>query len=253
MVSRFWHHSVVIEVFSKLPPHERRRLRALGEGDLEVLARRRLAGEPLQYIEGKAAFLDFEVQVNPRVLVPRPETEGLFELISRSVSQPATVVDLGTGSGVLAIAAARRYGRASVYAVDVSGEALEVARENSGRIGVQVDFHQGDLFDALPSSLAGSVDLVMSNPPYVPTEAWSSLPEDVRREPRLALDGGPGGFAVLERIARLAGDWIAPGAMIVAEMDETHAKLASEAFGHLGEVTIHRDLANRVRYVKVAP
>src|SRR5690606_40373006 len=107
---------------SALPPHERRRLLALGRDDVEDLARRRLEGEPLQYVEGAAAFTDFDVVVDPRVLPPRPETEGPFALVVRELGgdAPAVVVELGPGSGAIAIALARRFPDAAVHATDIS-------------------------------------------------------------------------------------------------------------------------------------
>jgi len=236
---------------SRLPSHERRRLLALESDDVEELARRRLAGEPLQYLEGSAPFVDFEVTVDERVLVPRPETEGLYELVADLAPPPGVVVDLGTGSGVLALALARRYPRAEVHACDLSSGALDVARVNADRLGVLVHFHLGDLFSALPASLRGHVDLVVSNPPYVAEEDWDSLPPDVRNEPRLALVAGPGGTELLERIADEARVWLAPSALVACEIGESQAAAVTESFRPLGEVSAFDDLAGRSRYVLV--
>lgn len=219
--------------------------------DVEALARRRLAGEPLQYLEGSAPFVDFDVLVDPRVLVPRPETEGLYQLAALHVEKPAVVVDMGTGSGVLAIALARRFPAAEVHAVDVSGEALEVAELNARRLGAAVTFHHGDLYDALPPELAGRVDLLVSNPPYVAEREWPGLPNDVRREPRQALVAGERGTEVLERIAAGAGRWLAAGGVVVCEMGETQGAVVERLFGVLGPTEIHEDLACRPRYVSV--
>lgn len=238
--------------FSRLPAHEQRRLRALGLADLERLAARRLAGEPLQYIEGTAPFTDFDVVVDPRVLVPRPETEGLFELASKSATDPGVIVDLGTGSGVLAIALARRFPDAEVHATDLSAEALELAGSNADSLGVEIRFHRGDLFAALPKRLAGRVELMVSNPPYVAESEWDSLPADVRREPRSALVAGPLGTEVLERIAAGAGEWLAPASVLVCEIGEEQAGVLSPSFGQLGAVGVHYDLAGRVRYLVVS-
>lgn len=221
-----------------------------GEG-AEELARRRLAGEPLQYLEGSAAFTDFDVMVDERVLIPRPETEGLYELAAGSVGDPAVIVDLGTGSGVLAIALARRFPRAELHAVDASAPALDVARSNAARLGATAAFHHGDLFDALPESLRRRVDLLVSNPPYVAEDEWPGLPEDVRREPRLALVAGPRGTEVLERIGAEAGSWMSPGAVVACEMGETQGEAVTAAFAGLGSPEIRRDLAGRARYVLV--
>lgn len=245
------HHFSVIGAFSRLPPHERRRLAALGRSDLDALARRRLDGEPLQYIEGSAAFTDFDVLVDSRVLVPRPETEGLFELAASAVAAPRVVVDLGTGSGVLAIALARRFPEAEVHAVDVSRDALDVARLNAERLAVDVTFHRGDLIEALPERLVGSVDLLVSNPPYVAAHEWSELPEDVKREPREALVAGPEGTEALAAIAAGADRWLAPGAVVACEIGERQSAVLVPMFSRLGAVEVHRDLAGRERYLLV--
>lgn len=237
------------EVLSRLPPHERRRLAALPDADQEELARRRLAGEPLQYLEGSAPFADFAVVVDERVLVPRPETEGLYELAVELAGDPEVIVDLGTGSGVLAIALARRFPAAQVHAVDVSADALELAKSNARRLGVEIVFHGGDLFEPLPGSLRNRVDLLVANPPYVREEEWESLPVDVRHEPRLALVAGDRGTEILERIASGAGEWLAPGGTVLCEMGETQAETVREAFSLVGPVETRNDLSGRPRYV----
>ncbi len=235
----------------QLPSHERRRLLALGSNDPEHLARLRCEGTPLQYLEGFAPFTDFDVVVDERVLVPRPETEGLFELAVTLSQSPSVIVDLGTGSGVLAIALARRFPAASVHAVDISADALEVARENTNRLGVGVALYLGDLFEPLPGDLLGGVDLVVSNPPYVSTPEWAGLPEDVRREPQIALVAGPVGDEVLRRIASEVGPWLAPGGVVVCEVGETQADGLKHAMAPLGQVLVHHDLAGRPRYLSV--
>lgn len=224
---------------------------ALTGVDSEELARRRVDGEPLQYLEGSAAFADFDVTVDRRVLVPRPETEGLYELAGSLVVDPSLIVDIGTGSGVLAIALARRFPAAEVHAVDSSGAALELARDNAGRLGAGVIFHRGDLFEPLPPALTGRVDLVVSNPPYVAEGEWSALPVDVRREPREALVAGPRGTEVLEGIAAGAGDWLAPGGWLVCEMGETQREAVQRTFSVIGRAEVRPDLSGRPRYVVV--
>lgn len=245
----FWHHSGMEGMLSRLPSHERERLLALTGADPEELARRRLEGEPLQYLEGTAAFTDFDVTVDRRVLVPRPETEGLYELAARLVDHPSRIVDLGTGSGVLAIALARRFPGAEVHAVDSSAAALDLARDNARRVAVEVTFHHGDLFEPLPLELGGRVDLVVSNPPYVAEGEWEGLPEDVRREPREALVAGPRGTEVLERIADAAGPWLAPGGWVACEIGETQEVTVQRAFAVTGRAEVRPDLSGRPRYV----
>lgn len=238
-------------MLSRLPSHERKRLQALTGVDSQELARRRLEGEPLQYLEGSAPFADFDVVVDERVLVPRPETEGLYELAARVVDEPSAIVDLGTGSGVLAIALARKFPEAAVHGVDSSESALELGRHNARRLGAGVTFHHGDLFHPLPPELLGHVDLVVSNPPYVAEEEWAGLPVDVQSEPRQALVAGPRGTEVLERIAARAGDWLAPGGWVVCEMGETQGEAVRAAFSIIGRAEVRSDLSGRPRYVVV--
>lgn len=237
---------------SELPAHELRRLADVaGEGDraLPELVARRLAGEPLQYIEGTAAFGPFDLRVDERVLVPRPETEGLWELARRRVSTPDVVVDLCTGSGALAIALAASFPAARVIGTDVSEEALDVARTNGAAHAPSVEWSQGDLFDALPPDLRGRVDLVVANPPYVATSEWGRLPRDVRHEPRVALVAGPTGLEVLRRIASESPAWLGPGGVVACEIGETQGSAARDLFAGFSSVDVLRDVAGRVRYV----
>lgn len=233
----------------QLPNHERRRILALLGVDHEEFARRRLDGEPLQYLEGSAAFVDFSVEVDRRVLIPRPETEGLYELAAESVRTPEVIVDLGTGSGVLAIALQRRFAGARVHAVELSDAAIQVAKGNALALDADVSFHHGDLFDALPGSLRGRVDLIVSNPPYVAEAEWDHLPVDVRHEPREALVAGPTGMEVLDRIAAGAGEWLRPGGVVVCEIGETQGEATLRGFVAVGPAAVHADLSSRSRYV----
>lgn len=234
-----------------IPDHERRRLQAVAADPekLAALVRRRLSGEPLQYLEGTAAFGPFELVVDPRVLVPRPETEGLWEIARTLVDQPNVIVDLCTGSGALAIALASSFLDARVIGTDISGSALEVARINGAAHAPGVEWAQGDLFDALEPSLAGSVDLVVANPPYVATSEWGRLPIDVRHEPRVALVSGPTGLEVLRRIATESPAWLAAGGMIACEIGESQAGEVSEMFSGFASVRVLPDVAGRDRYL----
>ena len=234
---------------SGLPGHEIRRLRAVApdEAGLASLVARRLAGEPLQYLEGTAPFGPFDLLVDERVLIPRPETERLWELASGLVTAPRVVVDLCTGSGALAIGLASDHPEARVIGTDVSEAALEVARINGAALAPGVEWRLGDLFDALPAELIGSIDLLVSNPPYVAAIEWTRLPEDVRREPRTALVAGPSGLEVIRRIATESSAWLAPGGVVVCEIGETQAADVVSMFDR--SVRVVQDLAGRDRYV----
>ncbi len=253
-----------------LPRHEARRLvaavlgvevtrldpnRELTPSEAEAVAalqRRRLAGEPLQYLEGTAAFGPFELVVDDRVLIPRPETEQLWELATALVSDPAVVVDLGTGSGALAVALSRSFPRARVVATDVSSAALEVAALNVERCGATVELVCGDVYEALPSELRGRVDLLVSNPPYVAEGEWGGLADDVRHEPRRALVAGPRGTELVERILDGLGEWLAPEGVAAIEIGATQGgALADHGRAAGWAVELHRDLAGRDRFLVV--
>lgn len=233
-----------------LPEHELRRLEAVvtPEQPLDTLVARRQAGEPLQYIEGTAAFGPLDLVVDERVLVPRPETEGLFELACQMVRNPEVIVDLCTGSGALALALKSKFRAATVFATDISEDALEVARVNQDRTGLDVHWAAGDLFEPLPAALLGEVDLVVANPPYVAESEFDSLPEEVRREPKVALVSGTTGLEVIRRIGASVSAWLRPGGVVVMEIGETQGAAASAAFIDLPTV-VRRDLAGRDRYV----
>lgn len=233
-----------------LPRHELVRLEAVAGPDnpLEDLVERRMGGEPLQYIEGTAAFGPLELLVDERVMVPRPETEGLFEIASRMVRLPEVIVDLCTGSGALALALKHQFPGASVFATDMSSEALEVAAANKHRCGLDIYLAQGDLFDPLPASILGEVDLVVANPPYVANADLPALPADVRREPRQALIAGPTGLEVIQRIGASVGQWLRGGGVVVCEIGETQGVSASSSFLDLPAV-VRKDATGRDRYI----
>jgi release factor glutamine methyltransferase len=207
-----------------------------------------MAGEPLQYIEGTAPFGPLEVDVDPRVLVPRPETEGLFEIASKMIRNPNVIVDLCTGSGALALALKHRFPTASVFATDISEDAIEVAYTNRHKTGLDVYLASGDLFDPLPAALLGEVDLVVANPPYVAESEFHNLPRDVQQEPRMALVSGPSGLEVIERIGSTVNDWLRGGGVVAVEIGETQGVAASGTFYGLPTV-VRQDLAGRDRYV----
>lgn len=233
-----------------IPPHELTRLEAISgpSQPLEELVARRLGGEPLQYIEGSAPFGPLDLVIDERVLVPRPETEGLFEIATKMVRNPEVIVDLCTGSGALALALKMAFPSAAVFATDISEDAIEVATENKFRNRLDVYLARGDLFDPLPASLVGEIDLLVVNPPYVSESDFGSLPEDVRREPRVALVAGPTGLEVIRAIGSMAADWLRPGGVLVCEIGEHQAVAASNAFLQLPTV-VRQDLAGRDRYV----
>ena len=259
---------------SRLPYHEVRRLietltedsveadRPLPPGiaaATETLIKKRQAGVPLQYLEGYVDFGPIRMAVDERALIPRPETEQLWELVTRLVpaSVPSVIADIGTGSGALALALAHTYPRARVVATEVSPKALELARENvraNRWEAVRIDLREGDLFHAMPGSLRGEVDIVVSNPPYIAESEWASLPAEVRAEPYPALVAGPRGTEILERLAAEVCDWLRPSGTVAVEIGEGQAAEVQEAFRAGGiAAKVHQDLAGRSRFVWGGP
>ncbi|MDK1027500.1 MAG: peptide chain release factor N(5)-glutamine methyltransferase [Actinomycetota bacterium] len=213
---------------------------------------RRRSNEPLQYIEGIVAFgpveLQVELRVDDRVLIPRPETEYLFEQVVEIVDNPGVIIDLCTGSGNLALALKAAFPTAEVYAVELSPDAADVARENAIYNNLDVDVLVGDLFGPLPGELMGTVDLVVSNPPYLARHELVDLPRDVLAEPEMALIAGETGDEVLAKIADGAYQWLAPGGVVACEISEFQGLRAAVLFDRY-DASIVEDLTGRVRYV----
>ena len=239
------------------------------------LLRRRLTGEPVQYVTGVAAFMLSDFEVNRHVLIPRPETEALTEValgLLGGEPEPSeaapdapsggaeagrpdrVVVDVGTGSGVIAVTAAQRVADARVVATDSSAEALGVARRNAERAGVadRIDFREGSLLRPVEEEgLRGRVSLLVSNPPYVATGDLESLPREVRDfEPRDALDGGPDGLDCLRVIAQDGPALLRSSGVIALEVGLGQAAAVAAMLEEgTGSVTIHKDYAGRERIV----
>lgn len=215
-----------------------------------AFAERRLSGEPLQYIEGTVQFGPLELLIDERALIPRPETERLWEMLVAAVQpQPQVVIDLCTGSGNLALALQHAFPKARVVGVDLSPASIALARENASKTQLETRFVEGDLFAPVPSSMRGIVDLVVSNPPYVASGEMADLPGEIRdHEPIEALEAGLTGLEVLARIAGEVGHWLRPGGMVACEIGETQATACLEMFSEFGP-RIENDLAGRPRYV----
>jgi len=184
----------------------------------QSLLQRRASGEPIAYILGQQGFYDLELKVTPSVLVPRPETELLLEeaLQLTADSPGATVADIGTGSGALAVTLARHRPQCTVYATDISADALEVARDNAREHCARVSFFRGHL--AQPLTERGiKVDLLMANLPYIASDELDTLPVS-RWEPRQALDGGPDGLAYIRTLLQQAPRVCRAGAYVLLEI-----------------------------------
>ena len=222
------------------------------ERRLEEMLERRSAGEPLQYVLGSWSFRGLELVVDRRVLIPRPETEQVVEValaeLDRMPGSPKTVVDLGTGSGAIAICMATERTGTEVWATDVSSEALEVARANAE--GKDVRFRHGDWWSALPEEMQGEIDLVVSNPPYVSSTEMAGLDREVRDwEPTVALEAGQRGTEAIEAILLGATRWLRTGGALVVELaphqGEAMARRATAE--SLVGVKVEKDLAGRDR------
>lgn len=233
---------------------------------LETMVGRRLAGEPIQYVLGRWQFRTLDLMVDSRVLIPRPETELVVEVALRELDAlravgpagPAarqTVVDLGTGSGAIALSLAAERPHTEVFATDSSTGALNVAAANlaglGGRAAARVRLAEGDWWSALPAGIAGRIDLVVSNPPYISTTEMPALDPSVREwEPSDALESGPTGLEALGTVlAGAAGGWLRPGGGAVIEIAPHQARDAIEAALRAGfaHAEVQPDLAGRDR------
>lgn len=214
---------------------------------VEAMQARRKEGEPLQYILGECEFMGLTLKVGPRVLIPRPETEILVEqalgALKGREDEVLRILDIGTGSGNIAIALAKNLANAQVTTIDVSAEAIEVAKENAKRHGVdgRIEFIQMDMVDFFKTELvpgAGCLvtpagfDLIVSNPPYVPSDELDYLSLAVRHEPRLALDGGVAGMKFYEAIIPSAQDLLKVSGHLFLEFGDGQRSKLEGIFKH---------------------
>lgn len=228
-----------------------------GVAALDRMVGRRAGGEPLQYVLGRWGFRHLDLMVDRRVLIPRPETEEVAGLVideveARSADRELLVADLGTGSGAIGLSVAYECPSARVLASDVSRAALQVARANLtgiGRAASRVSLHEGSWFDALPASVRGSLDVLVSNPPYVADD--EVLPAVVEAwEPAGALRSGPAGLDDLTLILDGTDAWVAPGGVVILEMAPTQTATIAERFVSRGwSARVHTDLQGRDRAV----
>jgi len=222
-------------------------------GRARSLASRRAAGEPLQYVTGVAGFRRLELAVGPGVFVPRPETEILVECVLRRLPEGGTAVDLGTGSGAIALAIADERPDATVLGTDSSRDALEWALLNKTKLDSTARFLEGDLFEPLPEDIRGTVDVVVSNPPYIADDERTALPRDViDHEPHIALFSGRDGTSIIERIAPGAAEWLKPGGWLMIEISPHLQTVVPQLIRQQGytDIEVYRDLAERPRVVE---
>jgi release factor glutamine methyltransferase len=218
----------------------------------------RLSGKPVQYILGSTEFFGFELKVNPSVLIPRPETETLVETVLenlRGVDRPR-IIDLGTGSGAIAISLAKHLTGSHVYATDVSLEALKVAQDNARRHNVQeqIELLSGDLFEPLKGrKLEGTINCVVSNPPYVSAEEFETLPKEVKDfEPIVALKTDEQGLSFHRKIAQNSLDFLSPGGILALEVGLGQSSKAADLIrtqDGFNRIEIRKDLGGIERVV----
>ena len=228
---------------------------------LQKLVGRRLAGEPLQYVMQRWSFRHLDVLVDPRVLIPRPETELVVQVAldslrntAQEINRKMRVVDLGTGSGVIGLALASELplGKTEVWLTDVSNDALDVARANLAGLGLvdgDVRLAQGDWFSALPSQLKNSFDLVISNPPYIAIYDSSVEPAVRDYEPHLALYAGTDGLDAYRQIISQAGEWLVTDGLLVLEIGHDQALIIRSLLdeNNFRDIEIRQDYSQRDR------
>lgn len=203
--------------------------------ELAAMVERRIAGLPLEHVLGWAEFSGIRIAVDPGVFVPRRRTEFLISRASDLAGPGAVIVDLCCGSGALGAALAAALQPVELHAVDIDPAAVRCTRRNLAASGGRV--YEGDLYEPLPATLRGRVDVLIASPPYVPTEAIGLLPAEARlHEPRVALDGGADGLDVVRRVAAEAPLWLTPGGCLLVETSRSQAALTAEAVGRAGLV-----------------
>lgn len=221
-----------------------------------LIAKRYRKGEPLQYLLGHWNFRKLDLLCDERALIPRPETEHLVDLVFARLKGKKRLLgaDLGTGSGAIGLSLATSNTFDLVYMTDLSSPALNLASENLERnrrlFNSKIFMSHGSWFAGLPASCVGSLDLVISNPPYIPTSAIASLDGRVLAEPIMALDGGPAGMSSLLEIVAGATKYLSPDGLLALEIGEDHGETlagVANSFGYLN-IEVVKDQTDRVRY-----
>lgn len=239
----------------RLITHDRRPLTPGHWEAYQQVLRKRGTGYPLQYITGKQEFMSLEFKVNPHVLIPRSDTEVLVEkvLALKDIifsSKTCHILDVGTGSGAIAVSIAYYWPEARVTGVDISPEALKVARENALRHQVQVEWVLGDLLTPF-LDIDHKFDVIASNPPYISSPEMQSLPLDVQQEPTLALDGGIGGLDYYRRLSVQAPRCLVPNGWLALEIGYDQGEKVGKLLQEAGfqDIAVHQDYAGRDRVV----
>ena len=241
----------------QIPEHELARLREKAKeitgsqsdyhSSYTELLTRRLNGEPLQYIEEYIPFYSIQINVDQRCLIPRPETEFLIELIKNTSDSPKKILDVGTGTGCIALMLKKLYPESIVDACDISDEALDLAKENSKINNLEVNLFQSDLLSDVEEI---DYDIIVANLPYIPTGTLSNLESEVvDYEPLIALDGGNDGLIYINRLIKEIEEKDMNNLTLFLEVDTSHATTILNNLSHWKEVELKKDLVERDRYI----
>ena len=241
----------------QIPEHELARLREKAKeitgsqsdyhSSYTELLTRRLNGEPLQYIEEYIPFYSIQINVDQRCLIPRPETEFLIELIKNKSDNPKKILDVGTGTGCIALMLKKLYPESTVDACDISLEALDLAKENSEINNLEINLFQSDLLSDVEEV---DYDIIVANLPYIPTKTLSSLESEVvDYEPLLALDGGNDGLLYINRLIKEIEEKDITNLTLFLEVDTSHATTILNNLSHWKQVELEKDLVERDRYI----
>ncbi len=247
-----WIFALTLKIPKSAVAATERILKVAEAKEIVRIADERLTGRPLWYIIGDADFCGYTIKVDERVLIPRPETEELAMMVVAAAEAGNSILDLCTGSGAIAIAVYKELEKCNrkckVTAVDISAEALELAKENAEANGADVLFVQSDLF----TRIRGRFDIIVTNPPYIPSKDIETLQREVRDyEPRLALDGGEDGLDIYRRIAAEASKYLNRGGTLMMEVGEGEAAEIVKLFKGNAYSVIVKDFNNVDRYVKI--
>ena len=241
----------------QIPEHELARLREKAKeitgsqsdyhSSYTELLTRRLNGEPLQYIEEYIPFYSIQINVDQRCLIPRPETEFLIELIKNKSNNPKKILDVGTGTGCIALMLKKLYPESTVDACDISLEALDLAKENSEINNLEINLFQSDLLSDVEEV---DYDIIVANLPYIPTENLSSLKSEVvDYEPLVALDGGVDGLLYINKLIKEIEEKNITNLTLFLEVDTSHATTILNNLSHWKQVELEKDLVERDRYI----
>ena len=241
----------------EIPEHELARLREKAKeisgsqsdyySSYTELLSRRLNGEPLQYIEEYIPFYSIQINVDQRCLIPRPETEFLIELIKNNSDNPKKILDVGTGTGCIALMLKKLYPESTVDACDISLEALDLAKENAAINNLEINLFQSDLLSDVEEV---DYDIIVANLPYIPTETLTSLESEVvDYEPLLALDGGVDGLLYINRLIKEIEEKVIRNLTLFLEVDTSHATTVLNNLSHWKQVELEKDLVERDRYI----